>query len=123
MGRTREDGVRHDLGAFTAAGVDDHVAWVRAQAGERFEDLELQALVQHVEVTDRPREKAEEFAGRFPELSADDVLETPYLLIGTLDALVEKLLAHRERWGIAHYTVRPPAQDALEPVIARLSGN
>jgi probable F420-dependent oxidoreductase len=121
LGRTRQDGVRHELGAFTAAGVDEHVAWVRKQAGERFEHIELQALVQHVEVTDRARQKADEFARRFPELSAEDVLETPYVLIGSADALVEKLLRHRERWGISHYSVRPPAQDVLGPVVARLT--
>ena len=50
----------------------------------------------------------------------DEILETPYLLIGTRGALVDKLLEQRERWGFSHDTVRREALGQLEPVIGAL---
>ena len=47
-------------------------------------------------------------------------METPYLLIGTVDGLVDKLLVARERWGMTHFTVRADALDAFGVVMARV---
>ncbi len=57
-----------------------------------------------------------------PSLEPQQIVDTPYLMVGTTDALVEKLLDHRERWGFSHYTVRREALGQLEPVIAALAG-
>jgi alkanesulfonate monooxygenase SsuD/methylene tetrahydromethanopterin reductase-like flavin-dependent oxidoreductase (luciferase family) len=116
-------GVEADLSAWQPAALDERLALVRAAAGERFAALELNALVQRVAVTagGRParRRAAEEFArGR---LVADDVLASPFALIGAVEQLVE-LHAHRERWGISSYTVFEPAVEPLAPVVARLAG-
>jgi alkanesulfonate monooxygenase SsuD/methylene tetrahydromethanopterin reductase-like flavin-dependent oxidoreductase (luciferase family) len=124
LGRTLPDGQRHDPSGFSPARVDHDVAAVRATAGERLDRLELQVLVPAVVVTDNPRSAAEAIAaGRLPSLAADDVLATPYLMVGTTSGLVERLLAQRERWGLSHYTVRPEALGHIEPVIAALRGH
>jgi probable F420-dependent oxidoreductase len=111
-----------DVTGFKPELVDERVAWVREQAGERFAGIELNVLVQRVILTDDRRQVAAELAAQWPALSADDILETPYLLIGTVDQMVESLQRSRERWGISYVATHEPFQDALAPVVARLAG-
>jgi probable F420-dependent oxidoreductase len=112
-----------DLSGWTQSGVDDRVRLVREVAGEeRYDRIELNALVQRVVVTDDRRKAAEELTARWTQLSADDILRSPYVLIGTVDQMVEDLQARRERWGISYYVVREPDLDDFAPVVARLAG-
>ena len=48
-------------------------------------------------VTDDREQAAAELSAQWPALSPADILETPYLLLGTVDQLVETLQARRER--------------------------
>ena len=111
-----------DVSGFKPASVDERVAWVRSQAGTRFDQLELNALVQRVVVTDDRRQAAAELAAQWPALSVDDVLQTPYLLVGTVDQMVESLEESRQRWGISYIVVHEWSLDAIAPVVARLAG-
>src|SRR5436309_383525 len=112
-----------DVSAWRAAAVDERVRLVREAAGEdRFARLELNALVQRVIVTEDRYAAAEELVRRWPELSAGEILETPYLLVGTVDQMVEDLKARRQRWGISYYAIHEPYLDAFAPVAARLAG-
>jgi len=112
-----------DLSAWRAAAIDERVRLVRDMAGERFPALELNALLQRVVVTGDRRKAAEELTSRWRELSADEVLESPYVLIGTVNDIVADLQARRERWGISYYIVREPYLDVFAPVVARLAGS
>jgi hypothetical protein len=78
--------------------------------------------VQRVVVTDDRRKAADELTGRWAPLSVDEILESPYALIGTVDQLVEDLQARRARWGISYWVVHEPYGDVLAPVVARLAG-
>jgi len=95
---------------------------VREAAGDRYERLELNALIQTVVVTDNRRQAAEELAKRWPQLSPAEILESPYVLIGTVDQQVEDLQARRERWGISYCVIFEPYMDALAPVVGKLAG-
>ena len=122
LGSILPDGQRAEPSRFSGRHVDDDVAAVREAAVGRSMPLELQVLVQAVVVTDDARGAAEEIAAEhLSSLTVEEILETPYLMIGTRDALVGKLLEHRERWGFSHYTVRREALGQLEPVIAALT--
>jgi probable F420-dependent oxidoreductase len=105
--------------APSPATVDQRVAEVRAASGGR--DLELQALVQRVVITDDPIDAAGRILDQVPGLSVDDILGTPYLWIGSVETVCEHVLAARERWGFSYFTV---FNDALEPaarVVDRLA--
>jgi probable F420-dependent oxidoreductase len=115
-------GLQRDFSGFRAAGVDERVALVRAAAGARFDQLELNALVQQVIVTENHRSAAEELAQRWKMLSVADILESPFVLLGTVDEIVTQLVARRARWGISYYVVFEPVIDAFAPVVARLTG-
>lgn len=110
------------LSHFSAAGLDDRLALVRAAGSDRFGDLELNVLVQTVVVTDDRVGAAEELSRRVAELSPEAALESPFLLLGTPDEIAEDLLARRSRFGISYVVVFGPAMEALAPVVDRLRG-
>jgi probable F420-dependent oxidoreductase len=112
-----------DLSAWRAARVDERVRLVHEAAGEeRFARLELNALVQRVVVTENRREAANELTSRWTELTPDDILQSPYVLIGTVAQMVEDLLARRERWGFSYFVISEPYLDVFAAVVARLAG-
>jgi hypothetical protein len=71
---------------------------------------------------DDRRRAAEELARRWSQLSPDEILESPYVLIGTADQIIEDLQARRERWGISYLTIFEPYARAFAPVVAQLAG-
>ena len=73
-------------------------------------------------VTDDRRKAAEELARRWEQLNPAEILESPYVLIGTVEQVVEALRARRERWSISYYVIFEPYIDAFAPVVARLAG-
>jgi probable F420-dependent oxidoreductase len=111
-----------DLSGWRVAAIDERLGLMREAAGDRFPQLELNALVQRVVVTENRRSATEELTRRWTQLSADEILASPYVLIGTVDQIVEDLQARRERWGISYYVVQEPFIDAFAPVVAGLAG-
>ena len=118
----RRGGVEKDISSWRMKSVDERVQLVRDVAGDRFARLELNALVQRVVVTDDRRAVAAELAKLWAQLTPEEILQSPYALIGTIDQLVEDLVARRERWGISYYVIFEPYVDAFAPVVARLAG-
>jgi hypothetical protein len=92
---------------------------VRETAGSRFGELELNAVVQRVVVTDRGRSAAAELAEDL-QLSLEDVLGSPYLLVGSVDAIADGLRARNERHGFTYWVVPEGVMDAFAPVVARV---
>jgi probable F420-dependent oxidoreductase len=117
LGRTLPDGQRHEVRWSTDA-LDARLAAVRAGAGSRHDDRELSALVQAVVVTDDREDAARRVAERVPGLTVEDALETPFLLLGTVEQIAEHVVAARDRWGISYFVTRPDSVDSMEDVIA-----
>ncbi|HZO62644.1 MAG TPA: TIGR03621 family F420-dependent LLM class oxidoreductase [Gaiellaceae bacterium] len=117
----RRGGTASDFSAFGSEGAAGRIALVRRVAGARFEELELNALVQVVEVTKSPRRAAEEGV-RGSELTADAVLDSPFALLGSRQAMANALCGWRERLGLSYFVVFEPAMDAFAGVISRLAG-
>jgi probable F420-dependent oxidoreductase len=110
------------LSHFSAAGLEDRLALVRAAGSGRFDHLELNVLVQSVIVTNDRRGVADDLSRRIAELSPESALESPFLLIGTTDEIAEDLVARRDRFGISYVVVFGAAMEALAPVVERLQG-
>lgn len=98
------------------------VSWVRDAAGERFEQIELAMLLWKIAITDDRLAAAEEIASGARDVTADEVLASPYYQIGSVDEITEQLLDLRERFGISHFSVFPADIEAFAPVVARLKG-
>jgi probable F420-dependent oxidoreductase len=106
-------------GGFGVETIEGRVAWVRQAAGGRFANLELSALVQRTVIGAAAREEATELADRWG-MEPADLAASPFLLLGSVETIVEKLLGLRDRLGISYFTVREA--DAFAPVIERLAG-
>lgn len=115
-------GVAPDFSGFRAGGVDTRLQLVREAAGARFDQLELNALLQRVIVTDDRRAAAEELVQRWTAVTADDVLTSPFVLLGSVDEMVAQLQAQRLRWGLSYYVTQEAYAEALAPAVARLAG-
>jgi probable F420-dependent oxidoreductase len=121
-----------DPSDFSAEATAQKVAWVREAAGERFDELELSVFVGFLAVADEPRRAAEQIleAWRLTgKLSVDQLLETPQALVGSVEQIVETLLARRERFGISYIVVRDSdagspvsIMETFAPIVARLAG-
>ena len=115
-------GTEHDMSAWKVPAIDERMRLVREAAGERFDSLELSAQIQRVIATDNRRQTAEELVKTWPQLTAEEILESPFVLIGTLDEMIEALHARRERWGLSYLVTFDPLLEALAPIVARLAG-
>jgi probable F420-dependent oxidoreductase len=105
----------------TAAEAAERVRFIRERAGKRAGDLELHALIQIVAVTDDRVQTARDLvAERLPNFTADELLETPFALIGTVDEIAGQLRQRREELGFSFITVHEPYMTTFGPVIERL---
>lgn len=105
----------------SAEATDRKIDWVRAAAGDRIDAIELNVRTFFVNVTDDRRAAAEQM-GQMMGVSADDVLQTPFAVIGTPAQIVDDLRARRERWGFSYVIVGGEDVDSFAPVVAELAG-
>jgi probable F420-dependent oxidoreductase len=105
----------------TPAAFDEKVGWVREAAGDRFEDLELQCHCAFVLITSEREKIAASMAPAFG-LTAEEALDVPLALIGTIDQLCEAVEQRRDRYGFTYWVVPDDAMDAFAPVVERLQG-
>lgn len=101
--------------------VDEKVGWVREAAGERFDDLELNVLSFLSTVTDDPAGLAGGVAEMFGA-SAEEVLATPSVVVGTVAGICDTLIERRDRWGFSYYVFQADSAVAMAPVVAALAG-
>ncbi len=106
--------------SMSAEAVDEKLAWVRAAAGDRFDDLELNIRVFMVNVTDDRQATAEGIAGALG-IEPAWLLDSPFALIGTPEQIIDDLRARRERWGFSYVIVGPDDIDPFAPVVATLT--
>jgi probable F420-dependent oxidoreductase len=103
----------------TAAATDRKIGWIRAVAGDRFDQIELQTRIHLALISDDRHGMAEALAPALG-LSPEEALASPHALCGTVEEIVDDLLFRRERFGIASIGLSLDALDAMAPVVARL---
>jgi probable F420-dependent oxidoreductase len=102
-------------GGFRREAVAERHRWL--QAADRYPDIEISALVQRTSVGRGSNDDRSEAIERLG-MSAEEVEGTPFLLLGSRQAIVDKLLAGRDELGISHVVVREP--EAFAPIVAEL---
>ncbi|MBS2535260.1 TIGR03621 family F420-dependent LLM class oxidoreductase [Catenulispora sp. NF23] len=118
---------RLDAPSITAAATEEKIGWIRAAAGDRFEQIELNTYPAGgpIVVTAEPRIEARRRVDRIRqqtgvELSVEEVLESPHTFVGSAKDLTRKFLELRERFGISSFLIDD--LDAMAPVVEQLAG-
>jgi probable F420-dependent oxidoreductase len=107
------------LATMSAAAVDEKVGWVRSGAAGR--DVELNIRTFFVEITDDRTGSAQRVADLIG-FTPEQVLESPFTLIGTPQQMADDLRQRRERWGFSYVIVGVADVDGFAPVVAELAG-
>jgi probable F420-dependent oxidoreductase len=119
------DATRVRLSHFGPEGLENRIAVVRDAAGDRFEQIEINALIQAVVVTDDREKAADELAPTFGT-AAEQLLASPFVLIGTHEQMAEMLAQRQRQFGVSYWTVfdelpgRPSAMPDIAEVIQLL---
>ncbi len=115
-----------DPRSLTAAATEEKIRWVREAAGDRFDRLELNTYPTGgpLLVTGNARSEAQRRADHLRrltgvEITADEVLDSPHVFIGSVEGLTQKILELRERFGIT--SILLDNVDAAAPIVARLA--
>ena len=109
------------ISTMTAEAVDEKVDIVRAAAGPRIADIEMNVRAFMVNVTE-DRAGVMDGLSRMLQVDPAFVPESPFALIGTPAQIVEDLLARRERWGFSYVIVGAEDVESFAPVVAELAG-
>lgn len=102
LGRTLEGGHLHEA-RWAQDQIEDMFSLVAKESAGR--TPERQALVQWAEITDDPKLVARQISDDL-RVPIDHVLASPFILVGTAQAIADQVVENAERWGIASYVVR-----------------
>ncbi|MDV9172056.1 LLM class F420-dependent oxidoreductase [Streptomyces sp. W16] len=111
------------LAPVDAAEFGQRVGRYREFAAGRGEPAELNLLIQLVAVTDDPAGALRPLLERRPDLTLEQVLDLPVMLVGTLDHITARVRALRDRYGFSYLTVLEPYMEAFAPVVEELRRN
>ena len=110
-----------DIRERMAAAVQQKIDWIRQGAGVRFEQIEL-SLIPTITFTDNRRNYIETFIHQQSwDVTVEDVLQMPSMLIGSIEEMVRDLKPRRETYGFSYYVVADDQMEAFAPVVAHLS--
>ena len=101
--------------------IDTKFDWIREAAGDRFDSIEFTAWLGTAAVMNDKSTLVDKLTARFGA-SADDVLGSPIVLIGSESEIEDRLHARRERWGYSYTVVQARAALDFAPIVARLIG-
>ncbi|MFE9452924.1 LLM class F420-dependent oxidoreductase [Streptomyces sp. NPDC006739] len=108
------------LRPLTANELDERVGRYREFAADRAEPAELNLLLQFVAVTDDPEAAIAPMLKHESQLTVEEPLALPIVLVGPLEDLVTKVRAQRQRYGFSYLTVMEPFMEEFAPVMERL---
>jgi probable F420-dependent oxidoreductase len=109
------------IGSSTAQLTAEKLRWIKAGAGDRFGEIEIEIGAYFTAVTDDRAAGLARF-GTAMGLSLEEAAEHPHALIGSVDSICDTLIERRERYGISYITVGKANLEAFAPVVERLSG-
>lgn len=97
------------------------VEYVRAAAGDRFPEMDVESSPYFTEITN-DTDAALARVAKMVRADADVLIDHPNVLIGTTDMLVDLLESRRESHGVNYVTVQQSSVKDFAPVVERLTG-
>ena len=107
--------------SMSAEATDEKLGWVRAAAGERFDDIEI-SILKFVTIVTDDRDGVAAKVGGAMGMDAATLLASPHTIVGSARQIVDELVEQRERWQGSYVTVQSDAFEAFAPVVAALAG-
>jgi alkanesulfonate monooxygenase SsuD/methylene tetrahydromethanopterin reductase-like flavin-dependent oxidoreductase (luciferase family) len=105
-------------GGFAIEQIEERARWLSEAAGDRDGEIERSALVQVTAVGAEAH--AETLASERISQYKDVMDDTPFMLSGSLEQIIDKIERLRESLGISHFVVRD--HKGFAPVVAALAG-
>jgi probable F420-dependent oxidoreductase len=109
------------VGSSTADLTAQKIDWVKAGAGDRFDEIEIEIGAYFTVVSPDREDTMAKMAPMFG-LSPEEFGEHPHALIGSVDQICDQLVERRERYGISYVTFSASALESVAPVVERLAG-
>ena len=109
------------IASMSADATDEKLGWVRAAAGDRFEEIEI-SILKFVTIVTDDRDAVAEKVGTGMGMDAATLLASPHTLVGSAEQVADELVAQRERWQGSYVTVQADALESFAPVVAALAG-
>ena len=101
--------------------IEEQLGWVRAGAGERFEDVVISVSAHHLRKGEHPDEAAGELAATWGT-TPEKVLASPHVLLGSTGEIIETLQERRERYGISYVVFLGADVGDVESIVSTLAG-
>jgi hypothetical protein len=109
------------IGGATESATADKVAIVKAAAGDRFDQLELNIWLGSAGIAGRSNSLAGSALAAAAG-AATAVYSSPYVLYGTFGQCRDRLLRRRDRIGVSYYTIPSRAMESMAPLVEALAG-
>jgi probable F420-dependent oxidoreductase len=106
-------------GGFAISDVEQRTRWLSEAAGERADDIERSVLVQVTNLAPDAARTTDDLATRYG-VDRQLIDETPFVLLGSVEQVIDKVERLRQTVGISHVVVRDA--DGFAPVVAALAG-
>jgi probable F420-dependent oxidoreductase len=104
---------------LTRGQTERKLARLRAEAGARMNDVELNIFIIDGGVTDEPGSLFGAVATRLKGAAAQ-IVDSPFFLYGSLADLKRQVLARRERLGITYFGLPEKAMEPFAPLVREL---
>lgn len=108
--------------SMSAEATEEKLGWVRAAAGDRFDDIEISILKFVTMITD-DRDGTAAAVGKGMGMDGDTILASPHTMVGSAEQIADELIEQREKWQGSYVTIQSDAIDAFAPIVAQLTGN
>lgn len=118
-GLTHGEGGVPGAAGFAIADVEQRHRWLIEAAGDRGPQIERSILVQATHVGAGADQQIDQLAARF-HLDRQALEETPFVLVGSVDQIVDKLQRLRELIHVSHVVVRDA--EGCAPLVEALAG-
>lgn len=105
----------------TLAATAEKVAMVREAAGGRFDSLDINVLVADAGLAGSGRPLSASLIATLMHLGTS-IVESPYVLYGTLGQLRDQLERRRDTLSINHYALPARSMEVMAPLVEALAG-
>lgn len=111
-GKFRDDECSSD--AFAAK-----IEFLERESADRFGQLEFNVLTQAVIITSERLAEIQKLSEQW-QIAVNDLVDSPQVLVGTVDEIAEHVRICRDRLGVSYFVVFGQFMETFAPVIAAI---